>query len=119
MLGIDALPTPGGGLEKVRDGILTASAIYPTHGDELMQLALNILNGAPFEKNNDMETSLVTADNARVLLLQNKEIENQHSYIQRMHTKVGDILSLATAIPTFSPSVSPTPSWPSPRSRTK
>ena len=92
-LGIDALPTPGGGIEKVRDGILTASAIYPTHGDELMQLALNILNGVPFEKNNDMETSLVTADNAKVLLLQNKEIENQHSYIQRMHTKVGDLLS--------------------------
>ena len=40
-----------------------------------------------------METSLVTADNAKVLLLQNKEIENQHSYIQRMHTKVGDLLS--------------------------
>lgn len=92
-LGIDALPTPGGGMEKVRDGILTASAIYPTHGDELMQLALNILEGKPYEKNNDMETSLVTSDNANVLLLQNKEIENQHRYIQKMHARVDGILS--------------------------
>ena len=92
-LGIDALPTPGGGMEKVRDGVLTASAIYPTHGDELMQLALNILDGKPYEKNNDMETSLVTSDNANVLLLQNKEIENQHRHIQKMHARVNGILS--------------------------
>lgn len=93
-LGVDALPTPGGGIEKVSEGVLTASAIYPTHGDELMELALNILRGEPYEKVNDMETSIVTSDNAKVLLLQHKEIQNQDKYIKKMHTRVNSILSM-------------------------
>ncbi len=92
-LGIDALPTPGGGMEMVREGRLTASAIYPTHGDELMALALQIVKGEPFERNNYMETSIVTAENAKVLLMQYKEVENQQSYIARMHARVDSILS--------------------------
>lgn len=93
-LGIDALPTPGGGIEKVRDGVLTASAIYPTHGDELMELALNILRGEPYEKVNNMETSIVTKDNANVLLLQHKEVLNQDRYIKKMHNRVDNMLSV-------------------------
>lgn len=96
-LGVDALPTPGGGIEKVSEGVLTASAIYPTHGDELMELALNILRGEPYEKFNDMETSIVTSDNAKVLLLQHKEIQNQDKYIKKMHTRVNSILSMLNA----------------------
>lgn len=96
-LGIDALPTPGGGIEQVRDGILTASAIYPTHGDELMQLALNILKGEQYKKETDMETSIVTSANANVLLMQNKEITNQHLYIKRMYARVDKTLSMLNA----------------------
>ena len=58
--GIDALPTPGGGMECVRDGILDASYIYPTHGDEVMHLAMNILEGKPYEKDNPLKAALVT-----------------------------------------------------------
>lgn len=91
-LGVDALPTPGGGIEKVRDGELTVSAIYPTHGDELMELALNILEGNSYEKETMMETNMVTQANARVLLMQYKEVENQIHYIKRMHARVDTIL---------------------------
>lgn len=96
-LGIDALPTAGGGMEQVRDGILTASAIYPTHGDELIQLALNILKGEVYEKEIDMETSIVTSANANVLLMQHKEIDNQHQYIKRMYARVDKTLSILSA----------------------
>lgn len=96
-LGVDALPTPGGGIEQVRDGRLTVSAIYPTHGDEVMALALNILKDNNFEKETMMETSLVTQANARVLLLQHREVERQSQYIKRMHERVDSILGqLAT-----------------------
>lgn len=91
-LGVDALPTPGGGIEKVRDGELTVSAIYPTHGDELMELALNILEGNGYEKETMMETNMVTQANARVLLMQYKEVENQIHYLKRMHARVDTIL---------------------------
>lgn len=96
-LGIDALPTSGGGIEKVRDGILTASAIYPTHGDKVMQLALNILRGEPYSKETDMETSLVTSANANVLLMQHKEIDNQHQYIKKMYARVDKTLTMLSA----------------------
>lgn len=92
-LGVDALPTAGGGIEKVFNGQLTASAIYPTHGDDLMALALAILRHEPYEKNNDMETSIVTAANAKVLLLQHKEVVQQDEYIKKMHTRVNSILN--------------------------
>lgn len=91
-IGVDALPTAGGGIEKVRDGDLTASAIYPTHGDEVIELALKILRGEPYEKEKMMETSLVTAENAKVLLLQYKEIEKMDRYIGKMHNRVSTIL---------------------------
>lgn len=93
-LGVDALPTPGGGIEKVRDGIITVSAIYPTHGDEVLQLALNILKGNPYDQETLMETSLVTQANANVLLMQHKEVERQSNYIRRMHTRTDQILTL-------------------------
>lgn len=91
-LGVDALPTPKGGIESVKDGQLTVSAIYPTHGDELMELALDILKGNPYDKETMMETSLVTQANARVLLMQHKEVENQSQYIKRMHTRVDRVV---------------------------
>lgn len=92
-LGVDALPTTGGGIEKVRDGQLTASAIYPTHGDDLMGLALSILRKEPFEKNVPMETSIVTAANASVLVMQHKEVVQQDEYIKKMQKRVDSILS--------------------------
>lgn len=47
--GVDALPSEGGGISQVADCILTASAIYPTHGAELLLLALDILRGKPYD----------------------------------------------------------------------
>ena len=52
IVGIDALPVPGGGMENVRDGRLEASYIYPTRGDLVMQLALNILEKRPYKRDN-------------------------------------------------------------------
>lgn len=92
-IGVDALPIQGGGMELVRDRKLAASAMYPTHGMDLMRLALNILNNEPYEKHTDLETSIVTADNANILLLQNKEINKQEQYIKKMHSKVDNILA--------------------------
>lgn len=45
-VGIDALPGKGNGLEMVLDSVLNATFIYPTNGDKVMQLAMNILEKA-------------------------------------------------------------------------
>ena len=85
--GIDGLPGEGNGLVCVRDSILDASYIYPTHGDEVLQLALNILEGKPYEKENPLMASLVTRDNANVLLLQNEEMVRQGDNLNQLHER--------------------------------
>lgn len=86
--GIDGLATPGGGIELVRDGKLDASYIYPTHGDEVLRLAMNILTHKPYKKENHLKAALVTKDNAGVLLMQNEEMERQRSMLDEVHAKI-------------------------------
>lgn len=69
-VGIDALPGDEGGIRLVRDGILDASYIYPTRGDVVMRLALNILDGKPYQRDNYLKAALVTKDNAETMLMQ-------------------------------------------------
>ena len=64
-------------MENVRDGRLEASYIYPTRGDLVMQLALNILEKRPYKRDNYLKGALVTRDNANVLLMQNEEMNKQ------------------------------------------
>ena len=92
-VGIDALPVAGGGMEDVRDGRLVASYIYPTRGDLVMQLALNILEKRPFHRDNYLKGTLVTIDNANALLLQNEEIMKQTARLQSLHGKVDNYLA--------------------------
>lgn len=88
VLGVDALSGPGEGMVLVRDSVLSASAIYPTHGDELLQLALNILNGKSCYKEYKMASSLVTSSNANILLLQNEELEQRSENLRKLSSKV-------------------------------
>ena len=83
--GIDGLPGKEGGIACVRDSVLEATYIYPTHGDEVMQLAMNILKGKPYQKDNPLMGALVTRDNANVMLLQNEEIARQSDYLDQLH----------------------------------
>jgi len=90
--GIDGLPGKNGGIQLVRDSILDASYIYPTHGDQLIQLAVEILKGYPYEKETLMMSALVTRDNARVLLMQNEEILRQSDYLDQLHRRADNYL---------------------------
>lgn len=92
-VGIDALPVPGGGLENVRDGRLEASYIYPTRGDLVLQLAINILEHKPYERDNYLKGALVTRDNAHVLLLQSEEMNKQRSRLYSLHNRVDTYLA--------------------------
>ena len=90
--GIDGLPGEDGGIQLVRDSILDASYIYPTHGDQLIDLAVNILDGKPYEKETRLMSALVTRDNARVLLMQNEEMMRQSGYLDQLHAKADGYL---------------------------
>jgi AraC-like DNA-binding protein len=90
--GIDGLPGKDGGIRLVRDSILEASYIYPTYGDRLLQLAIDILDGKPYQKEIQMQSALVTHDNANVLLMQTDETLRQGAYLEQLHEKADNYL---------------------------
>jgi signal transduction histidine kinase/DNA-binding response OmpR family regulator len=92
-VGVDALPNKGGGMRQVMNQNLTASYIYPTRGDMVMQLALNILNGKKYEKENYLKAAIVTRDNAKAMLMQVDEINNQNQRIVSLHGMVDKYLA--------------------------
>ena len=90
--GIDGLPGENGGIRLVQDSLLDASYIYPTHGDQLLQLAVDILEGNPYEKETKLMSALVTQDNARVLLMESEEIMRQSHNLEQLHEKASQYL---------------------------
>lgn len=91
--GIDAMPQKGGGMRLVTDGTLFASYIYPTRGDEVMQLAMNILTKKDYKRENQLSSALVTRDNARVLLMQNDETARQQDHLTTLLSRVDQAAS--------------------------
>ena len=90
--GIDGLPGENGGIQLVRDSLLDASYIYPTHGDQIIELAVNILEGKPYEKETMLMSALVTSDNAKVLLMQDEELMRQADRLDQLHHKADNYL---------------------------
>ena len=90
--GIDGLPGENGGIQLVRDSLLDASYIYPTHGDQIIELAVNILEGKPYEKETMLMSALVTSDNAKVLQMQGEELMRQADRLDQLHNKADNYL---------------------------
>ena len=91
--GIDAMPQNGGGMRLVTDGTLFASYIYPTRGDEVIQLAMNILTKKKYNRENQLSSALVTRDNARVLLMQNDETVRQQDHLTTLRSRIDQAAS--------------------------
>ena len=90
--GIDGLPGENGGIQLVRDSLLDASYIYPTHGDQIIDLAVRILEGQPYNKETMLMSALVTHDNAKVLQMESKEIMRQANQLDSLHLKADSYL---------------------------
>lgn len=90
--GIDGLPGVDGGIQLVRDSILDASYIYPTHGDRLLQLAVDILDGKAYSKETRLQSAIVTHSNAEVLLMESEEIMRQAAHLDQLHEKADTYL---------------------------
>ena len=88
--GVDALPTPGGGIERVLDGTLEASYIYPTQGLELMQLAINILSNKPYKRHNTLHSTVADTANAKLTLMQYRELERASTDLEILYDKLTD-----------------------------
>ena len=88
--GVDALPDAG--LQDVIDGVLTASYLYPTRGDLVMDLAMRILRGEPFERETLLESALVDSHNAGMLKMQEEEVAKQRAMVEDLSGKLDTFL---------------------------
>lgn len=88
-IGIDGSPNIG--IRAVKDGLLDATFLYPTDGDVLLNMALNILQGKPYEKVIRLAPlSPVDASNADILLRQSELQDNQTHKIQLLQSKIDE-----------------------------
>lgn len=87
-LGIDGLPGPGEGIEAVSKGLLAGTYIYPTHGEEIVKLALDILQGKPYKRENSIHGIIVTPDNASIMLRTSLEMQQQSNDLMTLQDKL-------------------------------
>jgi len=96
-VGIDALPGKEYGVEQIINGVLDATFIYPTGGDKVVQVAMDILEKRPYERDTKLSTALVDKTNAWVMQLQTDHITEQDGKIERLNNQVNEYLSRYSA----------------------
>lgn len=86
ILGIDGMP--GEGLEYVKLGHQVGTYYYPTHGEMIIRLALDILTGKPYERENPLLGFVVTPDNVDLVIKESEELMKQNDYMVTIHDKL-------------------------------
>lgn len=87
-MGVDGLSGPGNGIEAITKGLIDASAVYATGGDLIIQTAVKILNGEPFERNVELATYLI--DEEKAPLMNNISMEVAHE-VETIHMLKGRV----------------------------
>ena len=91
-IGTDALPGEGYGVEQVLNGQLDATFIYPTGGDRVIQIAMDILNKRDYPRETVLGTSVVDATNAQIMQMQTSHIATLDEKIETMNGKMSQFL---------------------------
>jgi len=94
IIGVDGLPGPGEGIEGVEQGWLAATCVYPTQGEQIVRLALDILEGKPYERNNVLQSMVITPDNVNMVALYSKELQKQGSQLLTIQDKLEEYFGL-------------------------
>ena len=100
-VGIDALAEEGYGVDMILDGMLIASFVNPTGGDKIMELAMNILQGKPFERESILPTNQVDKTNAKTLKLQSEYSIGQNDKIMSLNKEINTNIALYIRQKTF------------------
>jgi len=83
--GIDGLPGPDGGIQLVADGILRATFLTPTGGEEAIKTAFAILEKQPYHKETIMPTVVIDSSNVRIMKQQTDRINDQTHDIEKQY----------------------------------
>ena len=107
-IGVDGLNGPFGGIELVKDGVLSATILYPTGGSEAIKLALKIVYNEIVPKKNKLTTTIIDSLNADIMSnqfdrisIQQSNIEEQQNIIKnnrKEYTTQNNLLKLLSAL---------------------
>ncbi|MFB9292323.1 substrate-binding domain-containing protein [Persicitalea jodogahamensis] len=91
IIGVDGLYGENEGLDLVDKGVLAATVLYPTGGEEAIEVAMDILNNRPYQKENLLFTTIVNGDNVRILKQQASKLIDQQANINRQSARLADL----------------------------
>lgn len=94
IIGVDGLPGPGEGIEGVEQGWLSATCVYPTHGEQIVRLALDILQGKPYKRENYLQSMMVTPENVETVALFTGELKKQYEDLVTVQDKLDEYFGL-------------------------
>ena len=92
ILGIDGLP--GEGLEYVKLGHQIGTYYYPTHGEKIIRLAIDILTDKPYDCENSLVGFVVTPDNVDLVTTESIELMRQNDHMVTIQDKLESYLGL-------------------------
>lgn len=87
-IGVDGLNGDNNGIQLVQKGILSASILYPTGGDEAIKIAMKILRKEDVPKNNILSTTIIDHRNAEIMKNQYDKIQKHQNDIEVQQNKI-------------------------------
>lgn len=94
LVGIDGLSGKGFGVDEVIKKHLTATFIYPTDGDKVISLAMQILHKKPFPKNTELSTAVINDGNVHLIDYENRQMVAQEERIKILNGRIDNYFSL-------------------------
>jgi len=94
IIGVDGLAGKGNGIEMVSKGILSATVLYPTGGEEAISVALRILQGEKLPRRIVLNSTVIDEKNSHIMQQQANKMQSQRQTINRMHERIIDQLRI-------------------------
>lgn len=88
IVGVDGITGEGGGVEGIREGLITVAATYPSRGDIVLIRAMQILHGEAFPRNTNLPSVLIARDEAEPMALMAEERETEVNAINELQSKL-------------------------------
>ena len=87
IMGVDGLTGADNGIEAIRNGTIDVSATYITGGDLIVQTAMKILRGEPFERDVVLPTSLIDMGSAKSIDNVYREVDHQIETVKMLQAR--------------------------------
>lgn len=77
----------------MEQGVLTATFVYPTGGDKVIQTAMRILRHEPFKRDTRLHSAVINATTARLFRIQSDQVHESEQRIDQLGTQMDKFLS--------------------------